>query len=77
MFLDVRGPDRALRVTTHADEGVVVLSIWHGDRCSATFRLPVDDCARLIAVLASSLGDQLVDQRTETRQHGEAGTADG
>ena len=65
VFLDQRGPDRGLRVTTHPDQGVVVLSIWHGERCAATFRLPVEDSARLIAVLAGGLADQLAEHRAD------------
>ncbi|MDQ6873871.1 MAG: hypothetical protein M3042_02240 [Actinomycetota bacterium] len=59
MFLDVRGPDRALRITSHPEAGAVVLSIWHGDRCTASFQLPVEDTGRLISALASGLTDQL------------------
>ncbi len=52
-----------MRVTTHPDEGIVVISIWHDDRCTASFRLPMTDCARLIGVLATGLNDQLVEER--------------
>lgn len=61
MFLDERGSDRALRITTHPEVGVVVLSIWHGDRCTASFQLPVEDAGRLISALAAGLTDQLVE----------------
>lgn len=63
IFLDERGHDRGLRVTTHSDEGIVVLSVWHEDRCTASFRLPIADAGRLIGVLASGLTDQLVEER--------------
>ena len=63
MFVDERGDDRGLRVTTHCDEGIVVLSIWHDDRCTASFRLPIAECGRLIGVLASGLSDQLLEER--------------
>jgi hypothetical protein len=59
MFLDARSTARGLRVTSHPDEGVVVLSVWHDDRCTASFQLPIADCSRLIAMLAGSLGEHL------------------
>jgi hypothetical protein len=36
---------------------VVVLSVWHEDRCAGTFRLPVQDVPRLSGLLAATLGD--------------------
>ncbi len=77
MFLDERGQDRGLRVTTHADEGIVVLSIWHEDRCTGSFRLPIADCGRLISVLASGLADQLIEERTGLPAPSPASAADG
>jgi hypothetical protein len=44
LFLDGRG---ALRVTWHDDEDAVVLSIWRGDTCRATFRCSPEEAARL------------------------------
>lgn len=41
VFLDRRGADRVLRVSWHAEAGLVVLSLWSADRCTATFRLPM------------------------------------
>lgn len=76
VFLDERGHDRGLRVTTHSEEGIVVLSIWHDDRCAASFRLPVADAGRLIAVLASGLSDQLVEERAGLRSLGEGEAAE-
>ena len=32
VFLDARGGDRALRVSWHHEAGVVVLSLWRGER---------------------------------------------
>jgi hypothetical protein len=59
MFLDERGA--ALRVTWHPERNLVVLSVWQGDRCVGTFRMPVQDVPRLSGVLAAALGDR-VDQ---------------
>lgn len=66
MFGDERGSDRALRITTHPEVGLVVLSIWHGDRCTASFQLPVQDTGRLISALAGGLTDQLVENGRRT-----------
>ncbi len=42
VFFDYRRPDRSLRLSRHPDAGVVVLSIWNGGVCQATFQLPGD-----------------------------------
>jgi hypothetical protein len=55
MFLDERGA--ALRVTWHPERDLVVLSVWHGDSCVGTFRMPVQDVPRLSGLLAAALGD--------------------
>ena len=36
---DVRGGGRALRVSWHGEDGLVVLSLWDGPRCTGTVRL--------------------------------------
>jgi len=51
-FEDVRRDGRILRVTWHADDDVVVLSLWRGSRCTGTFRLPVDAVPDLVATLS-------------------------
>jgi len=51
VFFDVRGSSRSMRVSWYGDTGVAVLSIWQGGRCSGTFRLPVDELARLVDTL--------------------------
>ena len=56
-FVDDRGDGRRLQATWHPEHQLVVFSIWHGERCTASFRLPLADADRMIAVLASSLGD--------------------
>ena len=55
MFLDERGA--VLRVTWHPERDLVVLSVWHDDRCVGTFRMPVQDVPRLSGLLAAALGD--------------------
>jgi len=46
-----------MRVSWHRDERLVVLSLWQGGACTGTFRMPVEDAARLIGVLAADLAD--------------------
>lgn len=53
LFVDRRGG--GMRVSTHPEHGVVVLSLWRGDRCVGTFQLEPDEAARLAAVLAQGL----------------------
>jgi hypothetical protein len=64
IFLDSRGGDRALRVSCHlddraggpgGDDGVVVLSLWRDNVCTATFRLGVDDVPEMIETLRAGL----------------------
>lgn len=62
LFVDERGS--GMRVTWHAERGFVVLSLWHGDVCAATFRLQADEAARLAAFIVGHLGD-LAGQATE------------
>lgn len=59
VFIDARSGERALRVTHHLDEGVLVLSIWHGGTCAATIQLPIEEAPRLVTLLATGLADQL------------------
>jgi hypothetical protein len=55
VFLDERGA--GLRVSWHPERDLVVLSVWQGDRCVGTFRMPVRDVPRLSGLLAAALGD--------------------
>jgi hypothetical protein len=55
VFLDARGPDRALRVSWHYDSDLVVLSLWRENLCISSFRLAVDDVPELIDLLRSGL----------------------
>jgi hypothetical protein len=56
-FNDARDNGRRMEVSWHADEGLVIVSLWHGSICRATFRLPVDQAPALIETLADALGD--------------------
>jgi hypothetical protein len=71
VFLDARGGDRALRVSWHTDAGVVILSLWHGNVCSGSFRLSVDEVPALIEMLRDGL-DQAYSEALG-RRHSQAG----
>lgn len=55
VFADVRGADRAMKVSFHTDRDLVVLSIWHGDTCAGTLQLAVEEVPELIAMLGGGL----------------------
>ena len=65
VFFDVRGNSRSMRLSWYADTGVAVFSIWQGGTCTGTFRLPMDDLARMIESLQR--GPQ--GQRAGRRRH--------
>src|ERR1700684_3764376 len=52
VFFDVRGDSRVMRLSWYADTGVAVFSIWHGDTCTGTFRLPIPELPRMIDTLS-------------------------
>ena len=54
-FRDTRGPVRRMAVSTHPEMGVIVMSLWQGDSCTGTFRLPLAEGARLIGAVADGL----------------------
>jgi hypothetical protein len=57
VFTDVRGDGRTLRVTWHSVDRLVVLSLWKGGRCTATFQLAAEDLpAMLTALTDGALG---------------------
>ena len=51
VFADARGGDRALRVSWHHEAGLVVLSVWRGDTCTASFRLRQSDVLTLVQAM--------------------------
>ena len=53
VFFDVRGEARSMRLSWYADSAVAVFSIWQGNRCTGTFRLPFGDLARMVETLQS------------------------
>lgn len=48
-----------MEVTWHEAAGIVVISLWQGERCRSTFQLPIEEAAALVAVLTSALGDAI------------------
>ena len=71
VFLDARGGDRALRVSWHTEVGLVVLSLWHGNVCSGSFRLSVDEVPDLIDMLRAGLDEAYA--ASLARRHVQAG----
>jgi hypothetical protein len=55
---DVRGDDRWLRVTWHAEADVVVLSIWREGTCVGTARGARDDVPALVQALVLGLAGE-------------------
>ena len=72
VFPDDRGMARALRVTWHPEVQLMVLSLWQGERCTGTFRLPAADIPAFVqALIAAPLGAPATagvdaDARTDT-----------
>jgi hypothetical protein len=56
VFLDLRGEDRALRVSWHHEAGLVVLSLWRDNRCTGTFQLAAEDVPAFVDALVRGLG---------------------
>lgn len=57
---DVRGEGRSIRVSTHVEKGVVILSLWRGTTCVGTARLSPEDAAGVVAGLADGLAAMAV-----------------
>jgi hypothetical protein len=55
IFLDARGGNRAMRVSWHQEDELVVLSLWRDNVCAGSFRLAVDEVPRLIDLLRAGL----------------------
>jgi hypothetical protein len=55
VLLDTRGSDRALRVSWHHEDGMVVLSLWQEGLCTGSFRLDMSDVPSLIDALVGGL----------------------
>jgi hypothetical protein len=62
-FSDARGVVRRMGVSTHPTDSTIVISLWQGDVCTGTFRLPANDAARLISTLAYGMTEAVSGQR--------------
>jgi hypothetical protein len=56
-FSDDRAPVRRMKASWHSEVGVVVLSLWQGDHCTGTFRLPIADAPGLMHLLVDALAE--------------------
>ena len=54
---DSRGEGRGVRVSTHADVGVLNVSIWRGGTCVGTAQLLPADVAKLVSGLSEGLAE--------------------
>ncbi|HXP32860.1 MAG TPA: hypothetical protein VN820_02540 [Acidimicrobiales bacterium] len=50
-FTDARDNGRRMEVSWHPHEALVIVSLWHGSICRATFRLPVEQAPALIETM--------------------------
>lgn len=57
VLLDTRGEGRLFRVSWHHDVGTVVLSLWHENSCTGTFRLAQSEVPALIQLLVEGLAE--------------------
>jgi len=62
-FFDTRSPVRRMGVSAHPVDATMVISLWQGDVCTGTFRLPATDAARLISTLAYGMTQAIPDER--------------
>lgn len=60
VFADIRDPRRALRVTWHPREQILVLSVWRDDMCVATSQVDVRDLPRLSTLIDDALAESMV-----------------
>jgi hypothetical protein len=70
---DVRGSGRALRVSWHRKDGLVVLSLWGGPRCTGTVRVAAADVPALVEALQLGLGPPVVADAPDAPEDGVAG----
>jgi hypothetical protein len=45
-----------MKASWHPDAGVVVISLWAAEVCTATFRLPIEDAPELMHLLVDAVG---------------------
>ncbi len=52
---DVRGQGRAVRVSAHAEAGLITVSLWRDGGCVGTVRLTPHEAAELVAGITEGL----------------------
>lgn len=57
VFLDARDAGRALRLSWHHEDELVVLSLWRGHKCTGSFQLAADDAPAFVQALTAGLAD--------------------
>lgn len=55
VVVDARGGARAMRVSWHPEQGVVVMSIWRGNTCVGTVQVESAGVPHLVDVLVRGL----------------------
>jgi hypothetical protein len=65
-FYDARGQVRRMGISSHPADSTVVISLWQGDVCTGTFRMPAKDAARLISTLAYGMTEAIPAQRPDS-----------
>ncbi|MGI9092566.1 MAG: hypothetical protein ACR2FF_03810 [Mycobacteriales bacterium] len=55
VFFDARDDGRSMRLSWHGEASIFVVSLWRGDECAGTFRLPIAEVPRLIHAMTSAL----------------------
>ena len=72
--VDHRGQGRAVRVATHLEAGLIVLSVWKAGACVGTVRLSPGAAADLVAGLTDGLA-YLAETRSGESEGGAATAA--
>jgi hypothetical protein len=58
-FYDARSQVRRMGVSTHPSDSTIVISLWQGDVCTGTFRMPATNAAHLISTLAYGMTEAI------------------
>jgi hypothetical protein len=66
-FSDARGAVRRMGISVHPADSTFVVSLWQGDTCTGTFRMPAGDAARLISTLAYGMAELSPNQVPQSR----------
>jgi hypothetical protein len=71
-FFDTRSPVRRMGVSAHASDSTMVFSLWQGDVCTGTFRLPASEAPGLISALAYGMTEAMSDLPPPSPEHPES-----